>query len=354
MPLKITQIMLTRGFGGGERLFVDLCIALAHRGVEVQAIHHRAFVKRDLLNSVPGLSTVPVSILGGWDPFARAHIARAISGFRPDAIHSHLARGAAIAGAAARDLDIPVVANLHNYAKLKYYRDVVMFVPGTEDQKRYLVENGVNSGRIRVIPHFSLMASADPPAFDQRPPGVFVSYGRLVAKKGFDVLLRALHLLIHNGIEARLVLGGDGPERANLEKLARTLGLGARVEFTGWIDDVAALLARGETFVLPSLDEPFGIVMLEAMARGRTIIATRSRGPLEVLGDDAAFLVDIGDSDSLARAMRTALSDTALSLDKARTGLALYKERYHADAVIPQFVSLYENLRSRRHVAYPA
>ncbi len=346
MPLKVTQVMLSRGFGGGERLFVDLCLALTQQGVQVQAIHDRDFVKRSALDSIPGLSVVPVAMWGGWDPFARARIVRAIGAYRPDLIHSHFARGAWVAGAAARRLNIPVAANLHNYAALKYYRNINMFVPGTEDQKCYLMENGVASCSIHVIPHFSLMAPADEHVVEHLSAAVFVGYGRFVRKKGFDILLRAVRRLADHGLDVRLVLGGDGPERPNLEAMARSLDLGTRVEFSGWIDDVRAFLARGSFFVLPSIDEPFGIAVLEAMANGRTIIATNSKGPLEVLDENTAYLVEAGDADSLARGMRRALDDTQQSLSKARAALTRYKECYHADVVIPQFLSLYEDLRA--------
>ncbi len=102
MPLKVTQIMLSCGFGGGEPLFVDLCLTLAQHGVQVQAIYNRDFVRRSMFDNIPGLSAVPISIWGGWDPFARAQVVRAIDIFHPDLIHSHFARGASVAGTAAR------------------------------------------------------------------------------------------------------------------------------------------------------------------------------------------------------------------------------------------------------------
>ncbi len=123
-------------------MFVDLCLALAQHGVEVQAIHNSAFVKRGILEQVRGIRAVPVHVRAGWDPFARAQVRRAITGFSPDAIHSHLARGALFAGAAARRLRIPAAANLHNYVKLKYYRGIDVIVPGTDDQRRYLLRHG--------------------------------------------------------------------------------------------------------------------------------------------------------------------------------------------------------------------
>ena len=353
MTLKITQLMISKGFGGAERLFIDMSLALAETGVKVQAICHQDFVKKTALHH-PNIMPVFINVRGIWDIFAARHITHAIRDFQPAVIHSHLARGAWFAGHAARTLGIPLAVNLHNYVKLKYYRDAVMFVPGTEDQKQYLMQHGIASQRIQVIPHFSLLNPvAQLRASDSTCP-IFVSYGRMVKKKGFDVLLQAFRIILDQGVTARLIIGGDGPERAMLVALVQQLDLASRVEFHGWVDDVAAFLDNGDIFVLPSLDEPFGIVVLEAMARGKTIISTKTKGPIEVLNDRMAYFAEVGDAISLANAMTVALNDvqanisnvnvTNTTVSKAVAALASYRSHYSKQAVMPQFIDLYERM----------
>lgn len=129
----------------------------------------------------------------------------------------------------------------------------------------------------------------------------WVAAGRLAPKKGFDVLLRTLGLL--KDAAPHLTLIGDGPERGTLMALTRELDLEARVEFRGALphDETLALIASARAVVVPSREEPFGMVALEAMAAGKPIVATCAGGLPEVLAGADAILVAPGDVDALAR-----------------------------------------------------
>jgi glycosyltransferase involved in cell wall biosynthesis len=343
--MKITQLMVARGFGGAERYFVDLTLALAGLGHEIQAIYHQRFRQAERFAAYPNIACVPVQVFGWWDPLAAWRIRRSITKFQPGIIHAHLARGSYLAGKSARGLGVPLVSMTHNYVDLSYYRQVDMFIPATQDQRRFLTEQGIPAEKTCVIPNFS----AFPPCDHPRPatpdaPVRFVAYGRLVRKKGFDVLLRAFRALLDQGFAARLVLAGGGPEAPALAGLARELGLTEAVEFTGWCDDVAGLLASHDVFVLPSLDEPFGIVVLEAMAMQMPIVATRTQGPREVLDGETAYLAEVGDVKTLTEAMAQALRDPAASARKAHAAQERYRTRYHSGVVVPRIVGLYERV----------
>ncbi len=341
MALSVCQVMLSTGFGGAERLFVDLCLALADRGCRVQSVCQPSFQGRDLLAADERIEIADVHVRGNWDLFASRRMQSLIEGFSPDLIHSHLARGALHAGRCAEALGIPLVANLHNYIDLKYYRRVDRFLPGTNDQAAYLEGLGVARSRIHVVPHFTRIEAASSPRADGR---TFVSYGRMVRKKGFDLLLGAFARLHAQDTAVRLLLGGDGPERAALESLAVRLGIQGAVEFSGWIEDAGAFLDRGDVFVLPSRDEPFGIVVLEAMARGKAIVASRTAGPVEVLDKTTACLFETGDEESLASAMASLYADRDRRESLARRSLTRFVERYSEQAVLPQFMALYRPL----------
>jgi glycosyltransferase involved in cell wall biosynthesis len=116
---------------------------------------------------------------------------------------------------------------------------------------------------------------APPPGGDFR----FFALSSLVPRKGVDVLLRAMALMRHTAVSLRI--GGDGPERAALQALAGSLGLGQRVHFLGALrpDDVPAQHAASNAFVLASFEETFGVVLVEALMSGRPVIATRCGGP---------------------------------------------------------------------------
>ncbi len=344
--MRNAQIMLAKGFGGAERYFVDLCIEMAQLGHPTLAVCHQSFSNLHLLRSEPGIQVHTVKVRAAWDPFARSHIRRALAGFRADVVHTHLARAAHIGGRAAHAAGIPTTAKTHNYVDLKYYRHIDHFITTTQDQCRYLTEEGIAADRVTVIPNFSRQPAASAIHDQAHTPLRFVSYGRFVHKKGFDLLLTALAAVREQGIDVQLLLGGSGDEEAALRAQASALGLVDAVEFSGWVDDVRAHLMRGDIFVLPSRDEPFGIAVLEAMASGTPIISTLAQGPSEILDEDCAWLTRLDDSDALTHAMLNAAENHQARQQRAQHALQRYRERYAAAAVVPRILRVYEQLRS--------
>lgn len=342
--LKITHLMLTQGFGGAERHFVDLSLALADRDYQIQAICHPEFTHRQALAAHPNIEVVPVRAWGPWDLWSTRCIRKAITRFAPQVVHTHLARGAYLGGKAAAALGIPCVVNLHNYINLKYYRNIKVFIAATQDQKRYLLSQGVSADAVTVMPHFSMLAATPPLPLPEDRPIRFIALGRMVKKKGFDVLISAFKDYLESGYDGHLIIGGDGPEHDQLQALTSQPALTKKVEFAGWIDDIASFLSRGDVFVLPSRDEPFGIVVLEAMASGKPIISTRTHGPITILDEQTAYFTEIGDAATITQAMLNIARDKPAAMRKATAASALYQSTYCADAVVPQVEAIYRKL----------
>ena len=293
----------------------------------------------DALDRRADLQCARVRCHGTWDPLCRWAIGRLLRRFAPDVVQTHMARASALGGWAARSAGYPTLAMLHTMINLKYYGAVDLFVPTTADQAAYLRENGVSADRLERIPHFR---SLEPVAVARAPrptDGVAKTLGRFVHKKGFDVLLHAAAHAAAQGAPFRLEIGGDGPERNSLKALAARLGIGDRVTFCGWVDDVAAFLADADLFVLPSRIEPFGIVVLEAMACGVPIVATRVSGPLETLDDQTALLVPSDDPAALAEAMTAAFAAPDSAKTRADAALASFKSNYAEPAVMERYLA---------------
>lgn len=342
--MRVTQLMFGKGYGGAERSFIDLSLALAERGYQVQAVCHPASRAARQLAGLPQIETRHLKVFGAWDSWAAWRLYRLLKDFAPQLVHAHLARAAHLGGMAARRLGIPLLVKTHTRVNFKYYRGVDFFVTTTPDQRTHLLECGVKPERIAIIPNFSALPAGTVRDAPHAPTPHIVGIGRLVPKKGFDVLLRALRELRNEGCAFSAAIGGDGPERARLERLCQRLELGDRVSFSGWIDDVGAALAAADVFVLPSRDEPFGIVVLEAMATGVPVVATRTQGPSEILSERCAFLAAPGDAGSLAAALRAALRDAALRADKARAAQRRFLEHYSREAVVAQYEAIYQRL----------
>lgn len=336
--------MLARGFGGAERSFVDTALALAERGHEVQAICQRDFSEKDRLLNRERIRVDLIKAGGEWDFFAPRRIARLLSDFKSEIVHTQLKRAAWHGGRGAKMVNVPVVAKLHNYVELGRYRHMSMLLCTTEDQMRHIKSRGWDMMKARWLPNFSRLRPVERIRDGWQEPLNILSCGRYVEKKGFEYLLRAFAQLLDSGIDARLRIGGKGEQQAALEEIVKELGIVDKVQLGFWIDDVSEELDRADFFVLPSLDEPFGIVMLEAMARGVPIVTTKTKGPLEVLSGETAKFAEIGQADSLFRGMREVILDPKVAMERSQAALDLYEAEYYSEAVLPRLEAIYQDV----------
>jgi glycosyltransferase involved in cell wall biosynthesis len=155
---------------------------------------------------------------------------------------------------------------------------------------------------------------------------VVLHVGRLHPQKGQDVLIEAVSRIRRRVPGLRLVLVGQGGLRGRLEGQALRAGLADTVRFVGAVGTVTPYYALADIFVFPSRYEAFGIALLEAMAAGLPIIASRTGGICELTTYDSALLVPVGDSDALAEAI------VCLAIDPAKRALMGTAARKRASA----------------------
>jgi D-inositol-3-phosphate glycosyltransferase len=134
--------------------------------------------------------------------------------------------------------------------------------------------------------------------------------GNLIERKGVDVLVEAFAELHARGACDRLAIAGDGPLRDLLVLQASALGVDGAVEFLGAVEatTLARLMAAADVFVLPSREEPLGVVLLEAMACATPVVASSVGGIPEIVGEGCGRLVEPGDAAALAAGMEAVLS----------------------------------------------
>jgi glycosyltransferase involved in cell wall biosynthesis len=176
---------------------------------------------------------------------------------------------------------------------------------------------------------------------------VLGSVGRLSIEKGLKDLLRAAARLIEHGSPIRVVLAGDGPERARLVKLAGELGIDSHVEFRGEVshERVPAVLNELDIFVMPSRAEGFGVAALEAAATELPVVASRVHGIPDVVSDGVTgLLVPPGNVPALAEAIGRLASDAELRTAMGRAGRAFVEQRYRWEDNCAQMESLYRRV----------
>lgn len=171
---------------------------------------------------------------------------------------------------------------------------------------------------------------------------------RLTEGKGVMVLINAF-ARFRSRAGARLVIAGDGPERARLEALVRTLRLESLIEFRGVVDDMAAFWSECDVGVMPSVaPEAFGLSAVEAMAAGRPVIATRSGGPEGIVDDGSTgALVSPGDVASLAAAMVRYANDSGMRARHGSQGRVLCRTRYSIERCAREYAALFSSIEAK-------
>jgi glycosyltransferase involved in cell wall biosynthesis len=139
---------------------------------------------------------------------------------------------------------------------------------------------------------------------------IFASVAILELRKGFDILIRAFALAFRDE-PVRLRIGGSGSQRHSLEVLALDSGIADQVDFLGTLsrEEVRTLLRRSNVLVSSSHHETFGVTLIEAMALGKPVVATRSGGPEAIINATNGLLAPAGDIEALAAAMQQMVRD---------------------------------------------
>jgi glycosyltransferase involved in cell wall biosynthesis len=258
------------------------------------------------VDHVPFLAPPRPRSYGTWGAWAAPSLALALRALRRsfpfDLVHAHYAAPAGDAVRRARP-GVPVVVSVHGgdlLAVAARSASGARAVQGGLRAARLVLANSaamaaraqaLGAGEVRVV-HLGTDLPPDSPA--ARDDGPLVTVGHLVARKRHADVLRALWLLRdeHPGLRWEVV--GDGPERSALEQLAGELGLAARVRFHGQLPppEALAVARRGSLFVLPSVDEAFGVAYVEAMAGAVPAIGSRGEpGPEEIAAAGGGLLL---------------------------------------------------------------
>jgi glycosyltransferase involved in cell wall biosynthesis len=175
--------------------------------------------------------------------------------------------------------------------------------------------------------------------------------GRLSREKGVRDLVRIARQVLERYPDGEFLLAGEGPERQPAEQLAEELGVAARVRFLGLLSkaELHAFYQSLDVLLMPSYSEGVPITMLEALAMGVPVVATRAGGIGEVLTDEeTALLTPVGDSDALARRLVTLIEDPARAAELSRRARELVLTRYAMTERVRQLERLYLELLGGR------
>jgi glycosyltransferase involved in cell wall biosynthesis len=359
------------GRGGTEKQVVLLADGLRRRGVDARVLVMFAGGPRTSELRAAGVPVVdlgfhrrparPAMIWGNLAAFVR--LVRYLRRVRPVVLHAFLFHSYVTASPAARLARVPVVVAGRRSMAVTRGRPLFRAVERVANlMTDLLVANaeavaedarhveGVPAGKITVVynalPEDAFVPA--PPARIAATSPVVLCVANLRPGKGHADLLDAAALLRERGTEVTLVLAGDGPRRPELAHRAGTLGLDVR--FLGSRTDVNRLLARADVVALPSTAEGLSNAVMEAMAAGRPVVATRVGGTVELLSG-RGVLVPPGDPAALADGLHAVLTVPGYAETLVAAAREWIVRAARIDAMVDRHVEIYGELWSRRCAA---
>ncbi len=357
--LKILHIDPERAWGGGEAQVIGLLSYLSCRGHQNHLLCHPDGVLDKEARRI-GIATSPIRIRNDLDLRPIFSLRRRIRTEGYDIVHFHTKRAHALSlgltqgysGAkyvVTRRMDYPVRKNW--YHRYLYNRQVDGIVAISEKIADILAEGGVRKEKIGVI-----YSGVDPAPFAEvreAVPGsdapVIGTVAVLEERKGHRYLLEAAALLKRQGNRLTYRFAGEGSRRDELQGLVQKLGLQKEVSFLGFVSDVPRFLASIDLLVLPSLYEGLGVSVLEAMAAGRAVVASRVGGLPELVEDSVTgVLVPRKDSSALATAIAGLVSQRSLLKEMGKNAWERVEQNFTMERMAKQNEDYYYKMLQGR------
>lgn len=306
------------------------------------------------------------------DTVAFVKLYRLFQQWRPHLVHTHTAKAGALGRLAARAARVPVVVHtFHGHIFDGYFppwegrlflaierllaKCTTRIIALSEGQRRELLQRKIgDEAQLAVLP---LGLKLDPfltaPAKngqlrrelglpEERLIGIV---GRLVPIKGHETFLQAARLVAERLPSCRFLMVGDGPERPRLERRAKVLGLSSKVLFLGWRRDLDRIYADLDLCVLSSYNEGTPVSLLEAMAAGVPVVATRVGGVKDLIThEETGLLVRPGDAQALAEAILMIFNDPEGARRMAKAGRERVYPFYDVKSLISRMEQFYREL----------
>jgi L-malate glycosyltransferase len=366
-------------FGGSGVVATELGLELARRGHEIHFITYRQPVRLALLNANVHYHevNVPEYPLFHYQPYELALSSKLVDMvklYKIELLHVHYAIPHAYAGYMAKQMlkdqgiTIPMVTTLHGtditlVGNHPFYKTAVTFSINKSDKvtsvSQSLKEDTLRlfdiKKEIEVIPNFIELNHVD---FETNPckrsvmattdERIITHISNFRKVKNIPDVIKIFYM-IQKKIKSKLMMVGDGPERAQAEKLCEDLGISDKVIFFGNSNEINQILKYTDLFLLPSETESFGLAALEAMACSVPVISSNSGGLPEVnIQGISGYLSNVGDVDDMAANALKIISDDTI-LNEFKSKALQVAQRYSIEKIVPQYEKLYRSAIEKSH-----
>lgn len=365
--MRIAFVISGLGVGGAEAVVCTLADSLASKGHTVKIFYMRGEALVTPSNPNVELIGLGFNSLLSMLPSVLRYVFE-IYKFKPDLIHSHMFHANILARVCGAPLfsSAPVICTAHSNNeggklrmlsyRITHFRCAAFTSVSAQAAKEYEYKKAAPQNSILVVSNpidaskFFLdenLRKEMRQVLDAGTSKVVLAVGRLVEAKDYFTMIKAFKDVISAQPETRLYIAGDGPLMAEIKNYATELDLNDYVFFLGKRRDIPALMNAADVFVLSSAWEGFGLVVAEAMATEKIVVATDCGGVKEVMGS-VGYLVPKKDPSSLSDALLVALSlppESAKKLgEKARE---LVVEKYSVERIVSCWLKIYSDVSAR-------
>jgi glycosyltransferase involved in cell wall biosynthesis len=367
-PIRLAFVITELEPGGAERCLVELATRLDRSRFSPVVYSLGPAPEKQSLVARLAASGVPTHFLGftsSWQYFrAVGHLSKMLEEQRPEIVQTFLFHANIIGAAAARKAGVPHLISGLRVADPRWWR-IACERSMTKSADRYVCvsqgvaefyrRRGFSAEKLVVIPNGIEIArwrNAKPKDLAELglPSGrrAILFVGRLDKQKGMDRFFQELPALFRELPDYDLLVVGDGPQAAALERSARRLESHDRVHFLGWQADIPPIMAAADVLVLPSRWEGMPNVVLEAMAVGKPVVATQAEGTVELVGLAALEqTVPVGEWQQFRTQLTSVLRDKSLAADLGRRN-QMRAEQFSLEAVVLRYERLYQSLIAAR------
>ncbi|MBA3886298.1 MAG: glycosyltransferase family 4 protein [Acidobacteria bacterium] len=361
------HIDTARTWRGGQNQVLVTVLGLRALGHRTMLVAHGGGELRQ--RAAEGLDLIPLAPRIEMDLSAAWRLSRIITQLGPDVVHAHDPHGVAMAALAlsmsTQLAKPPLIAQRRVDFRLRgnalsrwKYRQVDCFICSSDAIRRMLIEDGVRPPRaVTVHEGIDLGRVEHAPAaqlheelwLPHNAP-IVGNVAALVPHKGQKHLVAAAALVVREVPDARFVIAGEGELRESLERQIREHNLEKHVFLAGFRPDVLSLHKAFDIFVMSSVTEGLGTSLLDAMAAGKPIVATRAGGIPEVVVDgETGLLVQPRDHRGMAEALVRLLQDERLRRRMADAGLARARAQFSAERMVLETLNVYRRVALHPH-----
>ena len=363
--MRIVHINSAKNWAGGEVHTHLVCKELVARGYDVTLACRQGSAISEVFEK-DGLTTVVLPLRNAIDVLSAYRLAKYCRENRISILHAHLGRDYWLAAwtkffypevyvVFTRHVLIPLKNSLIHRWVFAQASTIIAVSHAVEqmvtksglvaDDKIVTIHNGIDIDKFSQASPGNVRCELHTPA-ETKLIGII---GHVSEHKGQDVLIKSMPSIIEKDPSVRCVIVGgdfkDGVYVQELKALAKSLGVDEKVHFLGQRSDIPHLMKDLDVFVLASQEEPFGLVLVEAMAAGVPVIATNRGGPGEIIEEEiSGLLVPYGDIDQHSRMILKILSNQALADRLIKQAHQRGRSFFSVDIMMERLIRVYESL----------